>query len=166
MLDVIKSVLASEYGTVIMATVILGLTELIKLPIKALTNRIPKKYKWLQILINTVFVIIPFALGVLAKFLFNKYLYELPFTSADISSGIWEFGSGAIALYELFIARIKKAKKDKGEKEPIIENPYETEEGQAVIEVAKEITADGVVDEKDKDVVKDAVKDFYKKINK
>jgi hypothetical protein len=60
------------------------------------------------------------------------------------------YGTAGISLYGV-VERFFKVK---------IPNPYETEEGRAVIELVDEISKDGKVDEKDKH----AVKDFWDKV--
>lgn len=163
MLEVIKDILTSDYGIIVMSAVILALTELFKAPFKKAIKRLSERK---QAIVNIVWVILPFGLGVLAQFLYCKYIIETPFTAKQIVTGINSLGSGAIALYELSIDKIKKWKKKKGEPEPVIDNPYETEEGQVIINAVNDVTADGVIDKKDIPTVQDTVQDLYKKIGK
>ena len=62
------------------------------------------------------------------------------------------YGTAGISLYGV-VERFFKVK---------VENPYETEEGQAVIELVENVKEDGKIDEKDKD----AVSEFMDMISK
>ena len=91
-------------------------------------------------------MIIPFALGVLADFLYSTYYLHTAFSAIN---GLG-YGSAGISLYGL-IERFFKVS---------IENPYESVEGEAVVELVEDIKADGKVDKNDQH----AVKDFWEKV--
>ena len=126
-----------------MALIIFGLTQLLKLPIKFFTNKL--KNKRARKMVNATILLIPFALGVLADFLYSTYYLH---TAFSVITGLG-YGTAGISLYGV-IERFFKIK---------TENPYNSEEGQAVIELVGEISADGKVDKNDKH----AVKDFWNK---
>lgn len=126
-----------------MALIIFGLTQLLKLPIKFFTNKL--KNKRARKMVNATILLIPFALGVLADFLYSTYYLH---TAFSVITGLG-YGTAGISLYGV-IERFFKIK---------TENPYNSEEGQAVIELVGEISADGKVDNNDKH----AVKDFWNK---
>ena len=93
-------------------------------------------------------LLIPFALGVLAEFLYTTYYLHTAFT---VITGLG-YGTAGISLYGI-VERFFKVK---------IFNPYDTAEGKAVQELVDNVTADGKVDDSDVD----HVKEFYKKIGK
>lgn len=126
-----------------MAVIIFAFTQVLKLPIKYFTKKIKNERG--RRMVNATILLIPFALGVLADFLYSTYYLHTAFT---IITGLG-YGTAGISLYGA-IERFFKVK---------IENPYETEAGKAVTELVEEISADGKVDEDDKH----AVKDFWNK---
>lgn len=127
-----------------MAVIIFALTQVLKLPIKACTKHI--KNERVRRMVNATILLIPFALGVLADFLYSTYYLQTAFT---VITGLG-YGTAGISLYGA-IERFFKVKTD---------NPYETETGKAVTELVNEISKDGKVDENDKH----AVKDFWDKV--
>ena len=129
-----------------MAVIIFIATQIIKLPIKHFTNKI--KNERARKIVNSVILLIPFALGVVGEFLYNTYYLHTAFT---VITGLG-YGSAGIALYGI-IERFFKVK---------IENPYDTEEGKAVTELVDEVTKDGVVDGNDVS----AVNEFLDKVKK
>lgn len=146
-MEIIKQLLANEYFVwCAMAVIIFGVTQLLKLPIKACTKKI--KNERVRRSVNAIILLIPFALGVLAEFLYTTYYLHTAFT---VITGLG-YGTAGISLYGI-VERFFKVK---------VPNPYDTEEGKAVKELVDNVAADGKVDDKDVD----AVKDFYKKINK
>lgn len=130
----------------VMALIIFAVTQLLKLPIKAVTKKI--KNERLRRIANSVILLIPFALGVLLEFLYNTYVI---FTDFTVITGLG-YGAAGVSLYGV-IERFFKVK---------VENPYDTEEGKAVCELIENVTEDNKVDEKDID----AVKVFWDKIKK
>ena len=129
-----------------MAVLIFLVTQVIKLPIKHFTKKIKNERK--RKIVNSIFLLIPFALGILAEFLYNTYYLHIAFT---VIAGLG-YGTAAISLYGI-IERFFKVK---------IENPYDTEEGKAVTELVDEVTKDGVVDGNDVS----AVNEFLDKVKK
>ena len=127
-----------------MAVIIFALTQVLKLPIKYFTKKI--KNERVRRMVNATILLIPFALGVLADFLYSTYYLHTAFT---VITGLG-YGTAGISLYGA-IERFFKVKTD---------NPYETEAGKAVAELVEEISKDGKVDENDKH----AVKDFWDKV--
>lgn len=140
----IHSLLKNDYFVwCAMAVIIFGLTQLLKLPIKYFTKRISNER--VRRMVNATILLIPFALGVLADFLYSTYYLHTAFT---VITGLG-YGTAGISLYGA-IERFFKVK---------TENPYETEAGKAVTELVEEISKDGKVDENDKH----AVADFWNK---
>ena len=127
-----------------MAVIIFALTQVLKLPIKACTKHI--KNERVRRMVNATILLIPFAIGVLADFLYSTYYLHTAFT---VITGLG-YGTAGISLYGA-IERFFKVK---------TENPYETEAGRAVTELVNEISKDGKVDGSDKH----AVKDFWDKV--
>lgn len=146
-MEFIKQLLANEYFVwCAMAVIIFGVTQLLKLPIKAVTKRI--KNERVRRSVNAIILLIPFALGVLAEFLYTTYYLHTTFT---VITGLG-YGTAGISLYGI-IERFFKVK---------VSNPYETEEGKAIQELVDNVSADGKVDKNDIDYVKE----FNKKIGK
>jgi hypothetical protein len=129
-----------------MAVIIFALTQVLKLPIKHFTEKI--KNERVRRMVNATILLIPFALGVLADFLYSTYYLQTAFT---VITGLG-YGSAGISLYGI-IERFFKVK---------IENPYDCEEGKAVKELVKDVSKDKKVDGNDKN----AVKDFWDKVKK
>ena len=127
-----------------MAVIIFALTQVLKLPIKHFTKKI--KNERVRRMVNATILLIPFALGVLADFLYSTYYLQTAFT---VITGLG-YGTAGISLYGV-IERFFNVK---------IENPYDTEEGQAVKELVKDVSKDNKVDVNDKN----AVKDFWNKV--
>jgi archaellum biogenesis protein FlaJ (TadC family) len=127
-----------------MAVIIFALTQVLKLPIKHFTKKI--KNERVRRMVNATILLIPFALGVLADFLYSTYYLQTAFT---VITGLG-YGTAGISLYGV-IERFFKVK---------IENPYDSEEGQAVKELVEDVSKDKKVDVNDKD----AVKDFWNKV--
>ena len=121
-----------------MAVIIFALTQVLKLPIKHFTKKI--KNERVRRMVNATILLIPFALGVLADFLYSTYYLQTAFT---VITGLG-YGTAGISLYGV-IERFFKVK---------IENPYDSEEGQAVKELVKDVAKDGKVDKKDETAVK------------
>ena len=145
MVELVKKLLSNDYFVWCgMAVIIFALTQLLKLPIKHWTKNI--KNERVRRIVNATILIIPFALGVLADFLYSTYYLHTAFSAIN---GLG-YGSAGISLYGL-IERFFKVS---------IENPYESVEGEAVVELVEDIKADGKVDKNDQH----AVKDFWEKV--
>lgn len=129
----------------VMALIIFGATQLIKLPIKHFTKKIKNERK--RKIVNATILLIPFALGVLLDFLYSTYFTH---TAFNVLIGL-SYGTAGISLYGV-IERFFKVK---------LKNPYDTEEGKAVTELVDDITKDGAVNSSDGS----AVQDFLDKIN-
>lgn len=113
----------------IMAVIVFAITFLLKLPIKALSKK--AKNEQCRKAINSVILIIPFAVGMLVEWLYDTFIMKGVF---DYVTGFL-VGGQSIALYGV-VERFFGVK---------VENPYETEEGKKVLEKVEEITEDGTV---------------------
>lgn len=130
--------LKNEYFMgVVMSVIVFAFTQLLKMPIKALTSKIENERT--RKIVNGTILLIPFILGVLFELLLTTLVLHEPFT---VIQGL-TYGMGGISLYG-FIERFFKVK-----------NPYNTEEGEAVIELVEKVTEDGKVDENDKTALKE-----------
>lgn len=129
-----------------MALIIFLITQVLKLPIKACTNKI--KNERARKSVNAIILLIPFGVGVLCEFLYTTYYLHTAFT---VIAGLG-YGTTGISLYGV-VERFFKVK---------TKNPYSTEEGKAVTSLIDSITADGKVDSNDQS----AVQEFLNKINK
>lgn len=127
-----------------MAVIIFALTQVLKLPIKHFTKGISNER--VRKMVNATILLIPFALGVALDIVYSTYYLHGAFS---IINGLG-YGTAGISLYGV-IERFFKVK---------IPNPYETEEGKAVIELVEEVSKDNKVDENDKH----AVRDFWEKV--
>lgn len=127
-----------------MAVIIFAATQLMKLPIKFFTNKI--KNEVLRKRVNSVILLIPFALGVLLEFLYGKYVMFSPFS---VIQGLG-YGFSGISFYNI-VERFFGIK---------TKNPYDSVEGKAVTELIQSVSADGKIDNKDQD----AVKAFWDKV--
>lgn len=151
-MEIFKQLLANSYfiGGV-MSVVIFAVTQLIKMPIKAITKKYSKTEENRNIA-NIIILFIPFALGLIFEFLYYTYYLHTTFTGLRGLS----LGTSAVAIYRVvkpILARFKVK----------VENPYtETEEGKAVTELVEEISEDGKIDSEDIDAVQkflDKIKD-------
>ena len=141
----IDNLLHNEYFVgCAMAVIIFGLTQLLKLPIKHFTSKIVNERA--RKIVNATILLIPFILGVVFEMVFSTYYLEV---TISIVRGL-SYGTAGISIYSLF-ERFLKVK---------IDNPYETEEGEAVQELIENVTADGQVDEGDSA----AVQEFFSKV--
>lgn len=153
-METFKQILTNEYFVMCaMAVIVFLVTQLLKLPIKAITNRTIKDEK-VRKRVNVVILIIPFAFGLLFEFLYNVLYLHSPFTG---TTGLG-YGMSGISLY----AAVEKFFGIKKDKETIADTYQETEEGQAVVELVDKISEDGKIDKEDVDVVQE----FLDKINK
>lgn len=130
--------LKNEYFMgVVMSVIVFAFTQLLKMPIKALTIKIENERT--RKIVNGTILLIPFILGVLFEFLLTTLVFHEPFT---VIQGL-TYGTGGISLYGV-VERFFKVK-----------NPYDTEEGEAVMELVEKVTEDGKVDENDKTALKE-----------
>lgn len=129
-----------------MAVIIFLVTQVLKLPIKHFTKKIKSERK--RKIANATILLIPFALGVFADFLYSTYYLHDAFT---VVTGL-SYGTGGVSLYGV-IERFFKVK---------VNNPYDTEEGKAVTELIDSVVEDGKVDSADTS----AVKEFLDKVRK
>ncbi len=120
-----------------MAVLIFGITELIKLPLKKGIKKLIKNER-IRKIVNTIFLLIPFALGIVFELVFKTYYLHTEFNGV---TGL-HYGTAAVTLYGV----VERFFYEKGVK---IENPYNTEEGKAVTQAVEDITKDGKVDETD-----------------
>ena len=127
-----------------MAVIIFLVTQIIKMPIKHFSSKIENERK--RRMINATILLIPFAIGVALDFAYSTYVTHTAFT---VIAGLG-YGTAGISLYGV-IERFFKVK---------IDNPYDCEEGEAVVELAEAVSADKKVNKKDID----PVKDFLKKV--
>ena len=142
-----KELLYNEYVVwCIMAIIVFAMTQICKLPIKYFTKRIKNERK--RKIANATILLIPFILGVLLEFLYSTYVLKSTFS---VISGL-AYGTAGISFYGV-VERFFKIK---------TVNPYETQEGQAVTGLIKDVTNDGKIDYEDID----AVKSFLEKVNK
>ena len=127
-----------------MAVIIFALTQVLKLPIKACTKHISNER--VRRMANATILLIPFLVGIALDFIYATYYLH---GAVSILNGLG-YGTAGISLYGA-IERFFKVK---------VENPYDTKEGKAVVELVGEVSKDGKVDESDKH----AVKDFWEKV--
>ncbi len=147
---VLKTLLENEYFVwCAMAVVIFGLTQLLKLPIKAATKHI--KNEKTRGIVNLVILIIPFALGLLAEFLFDGLYLHNEFSGI---AGL-QYGSASLLVYGVF----EKIAKRTGI-EIKLNNPLDTDEGKAVQELVNKVQEDGKIDKTDAS----AVDEFWKTV--
>lgn len=140
-----KELLYNEYVVwCIMAIIVFAMTQVCKLPIKYFTKRIKNERK--RKIANATILLIPFIFGVLLEFLYSTYVLKVTFS---VIAGLG-YGTAGISLYGV-IERFFKIKTN---------NPYETIEGEAVVDLIEDVTGDGKVDKEDID----AVKAFWEKV--
>lgn len=125
----------------IMAVIVFAITFLLKLPIKALSKKAKNEQR--RTAINSVILVIPFAIGMLVEWLYDTFIIKGVF---DYVTGFL-VGGQSIALYGV-VERFFGVK---------VKNPYETEEGKKVLEQIEEITEDGTV-------TTDEIQDFLNNI--
>lgn len=125
---------------IVMAVLVLCLSQLLKLPIKALTKKFIKNDR-ARGLVNLTIMLLPLGLGVLCDFLYCSLYIKVAF---NIVEGL-KVGGTAITLYGA-LEKIFKGSKSSGTL--------------ATEELVNEITKDGKVDENDTS----AVKEFWNKV--
>jgi predicted neutral ceramidase superfamily lipid hydrolase len=142
-----EELVKNEYFvSVAMAVIIFACTQLLKMPIKLLTSKIANER--VRRIVNGTILLIPFILGVVLDYV---YCTAVTHQAVNVINGLG-YGTAGISLYGV-VERFFKVK---------VENPYETEEGQAVVELVENVKEDGKIDEKDKD----AVSEFMDMISK
>lgn len=136
----------NEWFVIGMASIVIfAITQLLKYPIKWGTKHF--KNEQTRKMVNATILLIPFAFGVLIEFLYCKYISGDVFT---VYNGLG-YGASAISVYGL-VERFFKVK---------IANPYDSKEGEQVIELVDNVSKDGKLDSTDTD----HIKEFWKKIN-
>jgi MFS family permease len=131
--------------TLVISVVIFGITQGAKYPYKRfLTSKITDERK--RRMANAAICIMPFALGILFEFLVSHFHLHDAFT-AVLGIG---YGSLSTTIYA-FVERFFKVK---------IENPYDSYEGRAVLNLMGKVSEDGKVDSEDGG----AIKEFFEKI--
>ena len=125
-----------------MAIIVLCLSQLLKLPIKALTKKTIKNEN-ARVRVNTALMLIPLALGVLCDWLFCTLYLGIPFSVVE---GV-KVGGTAVTLYGMIEKLIKGS---------------QSKETTATIKLVNDITKDGSVDKSDVQ----SIKDFANKLNK
>lgn len=151
-MEMLKQWISNEYFVwCAMAVVVFGLTQILKIPIKAATKHIANDKK--RGIVNLVILIIPFALGLLAEYLFDVLYLHNSFTGI---AGL-QYGSASLLVYGIF----EKIAKKTGI-EIKLDNPLDTEEGKAVQELVEKVQEDGKIDKSDIS----AVDEFWKTIQK
>lgn len=124
-----------------MAIIVLCLSQLLKLPIKALTKKTIKDEN-IRARVNILLMLIPLALGVLGDWLFCTLYLHIPFS---ILEGV-KIGGTAVTLYGMLEKLIKGS---------------QSKETSATLELVENITKDGKVDKNDSQ----SIKDFANKLN-
>ena len=120
-----------------MSIIVLIISQLLKLPIKALTEKVIKN-KSVRDRVNVTIMLIPLALGILVDYMFCTYYLHIVF---DIAEGL-KIGGTAITLYGM-LEKLFKGSVSK-----------ETENA---IALSNEITADGKLDKKDGEIVQEFI---------
>ena len=118
--------------------------------VKPYTKNLSQRKKTI---INSVILLIAFAISVLCEYFYSRFWLNVPI---DINRAFigWSGASGCYAVFERILKAIK------GEN-VVVDNPFQTEEGEATVDFVKEVVKDGKIDKKDKDVAYD----FLEKLN-
>jgi hypothetical protein len=125
-----------------MAIIVLCLSQLLKMPIKALNKKIIKNEST-RSRVNTFIMLIPLGLGVLCDYLFCTYYLGISFS---IVEGV-KIGGTAVTFYGVLEKLIKGT---------------QSKETLETIKLVESITKDGKVDKSDAQ----SIKDFANKLNK
>jgi hypothetical protein len=128
----------------IMSFIVLCASQLLKLPIKALTKKLIKDEN-IRSRVNVILMLIPLGLGILCDWLFCTYYLGITF---NIVEGV-KIGGTAVTLY----AGIEKIFKGKTSKET-------TE----TLKLVEDITKDGKVDKSDNEIVKHFIEEDLNKV--
>lgn len=104
-------------------------------------------------IINSIIVFIAIGLGFVAEYFYSyKYLHNVFSVVEALSwSGAGQIGYALLERVLKFFGNNKK-----------IENPYETEEGKAVVSLMENIAKDGKIDENDKSAIAEYLKSLGK----
>lgn len=125
-----------------MALIVLGLSQLLKLPIKALTKKFIKDAST-RARVNTTLMLIPLCLGIILNWLFCALYLQVPY---DIIEGI-KVGGTAVTIYGVIEKLIKGS---------------QSKETTETLQLVASITNDGKVDKKDNSAVVDFINDLNK----
>ena len=125
----------------VMSLIVLGVSQLLKLPIKLLTKKFIKKDN-IRSRVNICIMLIPLALGILCDWLYCSLYLHIAFS---VIEGL-KIGGTAVTLYGV----IEKAFKGK-----------QSTETTETLKLVENITKDGKVDKRDTQ----AIKDFAEKLN-
>lgn len=123
-----------------MAIIVLCLSQVLKLPIKALTKKTIKD-QTIRSRVNTILMLIPLLLGILCDFLFCTLYLKVPFS---IMEGV-KVGGTAVTLYGVLEKLIKGT---------------QSKETTDTLKLVENITKDGKVDKEDNS----AIKEFFNKV--
>lgn len=143
-----KELLNNEkFVWVAMGVLIVLITQGFKwLVVKRFTNKLPDK---VRTIINSTIVIVAIGLGFVAEYFYSfKYLGK-PF---DVLEALGWSGAGQV-VYSI-VERIFKLIGSK----VTIENPFTTEEGKQVLNLAEKVTKDGKLDQSDMPCVEEFLK--------
>lgn len=125
-----------------MALIVLGLSQLLKLPIKALTKKCVKDAS-VRARVNTTLMLIPLCLGIILNWLFCVLYLQVPY---DIIEGI-KVGGTAVTIYGVIEKLIKGS---------------QSKETTETLQLVTNITNDGKVDKTDSSAVVDFINDLNK----
>lgn len=125
----------------IMSLIVLGVSQLLKLPIKLLTKKFIKKDN-VRSRVNICIMLIPLTLGILCDWLYCSLYLHIAFS---VIEGL-KIGGTAVTLYGV----IEKAFKGK-----------QSTETTETLKLVENITKDGKVDKSDTQ----SIKDFAEKLN-
>lgn len=125
-----------------MALVVLCVSQLLKLPIKALTKKTIKNEN-VRARVHIALMLIPLALGVVCDYLFCTLYLKVAFS---IVEGV-KVGGTAITLYGLLEKLIKGS---------------QSKETTATLQLVENITKDGKIDKRDNPTVNDFVNNLDK----
>lgn len=114
--------------------------------VKPFTKNLSQKAKTI---INSVILVIAFGSAVLCEFLYSHFWLQ---SAIDLNRALQGWG-GASAVYGVFEWFVKAIKGNNVN----IENPYQTEDGKAILNTVGEIVKDGKIDGNDKTVVKEFI---------
>lgn len=142
--------LSGNYGIfiAIMGFIVFGLVYLVRMPIKHFTNKINEEK--IRKGVNVVITLIPFGISIGLLFLLAHFVPESFIFSWRESTLI---GTSAIAIYNVI-----------GDKRFV--NLFKNDQNKITVENITKITNDNKIDNNDKAVVKDAVKELMDTLNK
>lgn len=125
-----------------MAVIVFLVTQILKMPIKHFTATISNERA--RKMVNATILLIPFALGVAFDILYSTFVIHCAYS---IINGLG-YGTAGISLYGV-VERFFKVK---------VKNPYDSEEGKAVLQLVEDVSKDGKVDKSDADIMKEFMK--------